>query len=601
MSGIWDMLSEAFCREASADGYKAGGQGQNRPPPVAGNGMPVMRHASAPVENSPARPPPNPSRLTSSPSVRNENLMPNLLQDVGRSSTMGEWFGLGGYADQGGRERMGGSVDVRPATVYESAEEEKARTSRAWEVAQDTLRNQLEGRPPVRSQRRGSGSRSKPRPRAPTKDSVISKDSDVDGKDTTIGKGFSAKMRAGVKQAEKNAEESAKRTEMVPQKDGGFIATIQKGFEGLFGHLAASKEEVLRMRGPMPALEYEAVPGDDIDQKVQYLARWLPPKLGTELKIFRVSKGQYDIGDERVELKWHSWVRPDGVQCREVFVVRSSEADDGMGTFEPLPLYLQHSAGVAHNLNNGHAITHVPDHMRMSFPDAKGDSLMAADSDARFNAMAVAAEQAKLREQAALEWKSKKDDAVEGGEGRKGEDANAATALASEEGKAQLTQPSPAKSSPSVSSGNQGSLEQFASPERSRQPQIDLLQLTPQQLFASSAAPPLGFALAGPVSSAAPVRNGPSPAMTSFGARGIALAPAPGAQAPPVSYMPPRLPPQMPQLNMQPQPCQRGSQPGALYGAQSGTFYGSQGTFYGAQSGTVLGTGVPATPIMSVR
>jgi len=98
-----------------------------------------------------------------------------------------------------------------------------------------------------------------------------------------------------------------------------------KGFEGLFGHLASSKEEVLKKRGPMPALEYEAVPGDDIDQKVQYLARWLPPKLGNDLKIYRVSRGQYQIGDEDVELKWHSWVRPDGVQCKEVFVFMSKD------------------------------------------------------------------------------------------------------------------------------------------------------------------------------------------------------------------------------------------------------------------------------------
>jgi len=227
-----------------------------------------------------------------------------------------------------------------------------------------------------------------------------------DKQDTVIGIGFGARLRAGVEQAEKQAEDQSKRTEMVEQEDGGFIATVQRGFMGVFGHIAMSKEEVLRKRGAQPASTYEAVPGDEIDQKVQYLARWLPPALGADLKIFRVEKGQYQIGDEEVELRWHEWRRPDGVPCREVFVCTSQEeSDDGKHLFEPLPIYLQHSASVSHNLKSGHAVTQVPKEKRLSFSDIRGTSLLEADSDQRFKAMEIAAEQAKLREQAAIDWR----------------------------------------------------------------------------------------------------------------------------------------------------------------------------------------------------
>merc|ERR1719343_1634652 len=101
-------------------------------------------------------------------------------------------------------------------------------------------------------------------------------------------------------------------------------------------------------------------------------------------------------------------MRPDGVPCKEVFVFMPK--DGGKTPFEPLPLYLQHSASVANNLKNGHAVTQVPHELRVSFPEARGTNLVEADSDQRFNAMALAAEQAKLREKAAMEWRSKNRD-----------------------------------------------------------------------------------------------------------------------------------------------------------------------------------------------
>ena len=87
---------------------------------------------------------------------------------------------------------------------------------------------------------------------------------------------------------------------------------------GIFGHLASSKEEVpfrrpiktgvkvLKMRGPMSANEYEAVPGDDLDLRVQYFARprisiqvvresrQIPEHLGEWLKIYRSARGEYE-------------------------------------------------------------------------------------------------------------------------------------------------------------------------------------------------------------------------------------------------------------------------------------------------------------------
>lgn len=295
-----------------------------------------------------------------------------------------------------------GPSEVQPkaTSMFESGAAEQARMSRAFEVApaqnqENFFDSAYRESQPVWKARRSSGS----------KESLGGEDALARNEDTKIGRGFSAKMKEGIKHAERLEEENAKRTEMVPQKDGGFIANIQKGFVGLFGHLATSKEEVLRKRGPMPASEYEAVPGDDIDAKVQYLARWLPEKIAGDLTIYRCSKGQYEIGGEDVELRWHTWTRPDGEQCREVFVFRHTDKEQILS--EPLPLYLQHSANVAHNLKNGHAVTQVPSEMRMSFPDQRGHRLKDADCEQRFSAMALAAEQARLRESHAVAFRNR--------------------------------------------------------------------------------------------------------------------------------------------------------------------------------------------------
>merc|ERR1719162_1498111 len=116
--------------------------------------------------------------------------------------------------------------------------------------------------------------------------------------DTVIGKGFTAAMKRGVAQAKPNALHE----ELVAQKDGGFISTIQRGFEGLFGK-STSKEEVLRKRGAVWANEYEAVPGDEIDQRVQFFARRLPEEVAGCLKIFREAKGSYKINEEIINME----------------------------------------------------------------------------------------------------------------------------------------------------------------------------------------------------------------------------------------------------------------------------------------------------------
>jgi len=265
--------------------------------------------------------------------------------------------------------------------------------------------------------------------------------------DTTIGKGFGEFLKRGVAQAVPAKDPD--RAEIVPSKDGGFIATIQKGIEGIFGHVAASKEEVLKKRGPMLAPEYEAVPGDDIDQRVQFYARQLPIHLGESLKIYRIVHGRYKIGKDEVRLAWQSRVMGGGV-VREVFVFTppasgASDAGKRIGAAsdatsipagggssaaelgkepvrcgrvvgaaakshsaqvpsEPLPLFLRHTANIAYDLQfGGNSLSQVPEGSRLSFADVKGTLLVNGDADAKFNAMNIATAQARKREAAAKE------------------------------------------------------------------------------------------------------------------------------------------------------------------------------------------------------
>jgi len=261
----------------------------------------------------------------------------------------------------------------------------------------------------------GGGSSGSRNPRRDGRRRPPSPESPPRHEDTQIGKGISEFLKRGVAQAAPRKE--AERTEMLPSKDGGFIATVQQGFQGIFGHQPTSKEEVLRMRGPMPAPEYEAVPGDDIDQRVQYYARQIPPNLGEWLKIYRLSKGEYQFGDDTVRMNWQSSIgppkeqTPEGSIVREVFVfVVSKDFDemDGQVPSEPLPFYMRHCANVAYDLQFGSAMTKVPESSRLSFAEERGTLLKDSDADSKYNAMLLANEQAKKREHAAMEWRKQK-------------------------------------------------------------------------------------------------------------------------------------------------------------------------------------------------
>jgi hypothetical protein len=254
---------------------------------------------------------------------------------------------------------------------------------------------------------RQPGAKAKPKPKAKAQGRR-------GDEDTVIGKGFTAAMKRGVAQA----KPTPMHEEMVPQKDGGFIATIQKGFEGLFGK-PTSKEEVLRKRGAVYANEYEAVPGDEIDQRVQFFARRLPEDVAGCLKIYRKTKGEYQINDEIVNMETRYRQNPQGQTDREIFVFWTTEEGE-QSDVEPLGLYLSHAANVAYEVKQGgNVITQVPEHIRMSFHEEKGTKLSSGSAEERFNAMEVAARQAEMREKAAMAWREKQnnpadDEKVEG-------------------------------------------------------------------------------------------------------------------------------------------------------------------------------------------
>lgn len=237
--------------------------------------------------------------------------------------------------------------------------------------------------------------------------------------DTQIGTGISDFLKRGVAQAAAKKAEAEQRPAMVPSKDGGFITTIQQGFQGIFGHLATSKEEVLKLRGPMIAPEYEAVPGDEIDFRLQYYARQIPQNLGECLKIFRRTKGVYEVSEEVVRMSWQTTLgpptpqQPQGAMIREVFVFVESDiqnAGGGQVPSEPLPIYLRHCANVAYDLHFGSAMTKVPESSRLSFANEAGTLLKDSDADSKYKAMLLANEQAGKREQAAMEWRKNRDD-----------------------------------------------------------------------------------------------------------------------------------------------------------------------------------------------
>eukprot|EP00913_Durusdinium_trenchii_P034175 g31983.t1 len=218
-------------------------------------------------------------------------------------------------------------------------------------------------------------------------------------KDTQIGASISEFLRRGVAQAA--PKPAAERPEMMPSKDGGFIATIQQGFQGIFGHLATSKEEVLKKRGPI----------------VQFFARPIPEHLGEWLKIYRKARGEYEVSGEVVRMAWQSTVgpptpeMPEGKILREVFVFAESETNSDVPA-EPLHLYLRHSANVAYDLHFGSAMMKVPEQNRLSFAEEIGTLLKDSDADSKYKAMLLASEQALKRERAALSFRKKMDHEV---------------------------------------------------------------------------------------------------------------------------------------------------------------------------------------------
>lgn len=169
------------------------------------------------------------------------------------------------------------------------------------------------------------------------------------------------------------------------------------------------------MRGPMSAVEYEAVPGDDLDQQVQSLARQIPEHLGEWLKIYRKARGEYEVSGEVVRMAWQSTVgptaeMPHGQIRREVFVFVESDDAENDVPGEPLHLYLRHTANVAYDLHFGSAMMKVPEQNRLSFTEETGTLLKDSDADSKCKAMLLASEQALKRERAAISFRKKMDD-----------------------------------------------------------------------------------------------------------------------------------------------------------------------------------------------
>lgn len=233
----------------------------------------------------------------------------------------------------------------------------------------------------------------------------------VVNRDAAIGKGFAEQMKRGLAQAGRKNEEQ--RVVPAPQEDFGFVSTLQRGFEGLMGHVASSKEEVLRRKGRQTAADYEAVPSDDMDLQVQNFARKLRKEHAEVLMIYRIKEGEYDIDGHHVFLEWatveasqkgEGGKPPSGIPKRELFV---RDVDFPSRPPEALRFYLGHVASIAHDMTKGgSALCKVPDFARMSFPDAGrgGPSLRNASENDRFEAMLMASEQARKREEAATAW-----------------------------------------------------------------------------------------------------------------------------------------------------------------------------------------------------
>jgi len=233
----------------------------------------------------------------------------------------------------------------------------------------------------------------------------IAKRSDVD---TAIGKGFTAQMRRGLNQA--GMKTSLEPPKVVTRGDDACPATTQSVPEACMPHHTPPKESASKTRGPTPAPEYEAVPGDELDQKVELYARRLTSDAGRHLMIHRLTKGEYQIANQKVYLSWSRGLHLQNPaqgpgqwkdsSDAEVFV---QEDDTVTPILEPLSTYLEHAANINYELKNGKAVTRLPAEMRLSFNEV-GTHVMDGDEGLRLLAMKMALGQAERRERAALEW-----------------------------------------------------------------------------------------------------------------------------------------------------------------------------------------------------
>lgn len=136
-------------------------------------------------------------------------------------------------------------------------------------------------------------------------------------------------------------------------------------------------------RVPIPASQYEAVPGDQVDEYLAQACRRLDDSRASGLTVLRHGAGDYNIGGRRVSLT---------LAGTKMLVKEENnyEAHD-------LDWYLVAAAEVEHHMNAGApaAISQVPRHLRLSFdhadPTRKGKTQRKA-------AMRLAQEQAALRE-----------------------------------------------------------------------------------------------------------------------------------------------------------------------------------------------------------
>lgn len=154
-----------------------------------------------------------------------------------------------------------------------------------------------------------------------------------------------------------------------------------------------------RAGGAGPAVEYEAMMEDPLDQAVKDCLKKLPSHLAAVLFIERLNHGEYEVDNHRVKIGWG------GVAgSRDVVVFRADQPNAGKG--EPLLVYLLQAGEIMHGIRSGGtAIMQVPKHLRISFPLPADSRDSQPDEDPRWDAMRLAKKEAEMRERAAQEWR----------------------------------------------------------------------------------------------------------------------------------------------------------------------------------------------------